>query len=344
MIRQFFWKATGGVPSLEALEASHGVIAKQDVTATIGGQTGKLHPLTVVELRNGKVISNLRMVATEKDIVVGSLQSLYTCTEPEKHFLPYRTRFRMPKYRRGTALVLGVGISGYYYHWLMDSLPRWKILQAAGYTNYDYVLLPDKLLPFEVEMLDVLQIPPAKRLCCSKNFVHQFERLVVPSMPFRKWEIPPWACTWLRSLFPVKSGGPEKIYISRRNSPRRRLANEPELEAQLQVAGFVSLQTEKFSVAEQAKLFNSAKCVVSCHGGGFVNMAFSPPGGLLLELYHPDIQLRPAYQYLAAAAGHRYATVKGSRTQEIVPRHEEQAEFKIDPAAVLRAIEENQVA
>jgi capsular polysaccharide biosynthesis protein len=341
MMRKLFWKAAGCVTSLESLETSHGVVAKHNVTAALGAPYPKEHPLTVVELASGKIIANLRLAATEKDIVIGGIQCLYDCVEPQKHFLLHRSRCRIPRFRRGTALLLGQGVGGGYYHWLVDSLPRWRVLQAAGYVNYDYVLLPDRLLPFEEEMLDVLKIPRAKRLPCSKNFVHQFERLVVPVMPAPIWKVPAWVCAWLRSLFPVQNGGPEKIYISRRNTSRRRLVNETELEAKLQAAGFVSIQAERFSVVEQARLFNSAKCVVSCHGAGLTNMVFAPPNALLVELFHPDIVIRPAFQHLAPAAGLRYVAVMGNRTQESVPKREEEAEFKIDPSAVFRAIEGN---
>jgi len=326
---------------VDHLDESHGVVAKHDVSEAIGAPGPKEYSLTAVELSRGKIIANLRLAATETDVVIGELQSLYDCVEPQKHFLLHRSRFRIPKYRRGRALLLGHGVGGGYYHWLVDSLPRWKILQAAGYVDYDYVLLPDSLLPFEEEMLDLLKIPRVKWLRCSKNFVHQFERLVVPVMPAPVWEVPAWVCAWLRSLFPVQNGGPELIYLSRRGTSRRRLVNEAELVAQLQSVGFVSIQAERFSVAEQARLFSSAKCVVACHGAGLTNMVFAPPNTLLVELFHPDIVIRPAIQNIAAAAGLRYAAVRGIRTQASVPRHEEYAEFKMDPSAVFRAIEEN---
>jgi capsular polysaccharide biosynthesis protein len=341
MIRKFFWKAAGCVPSLESLDSSHGVVAKHNVSAAVGAPKPKEYPLTVVEMVGGKVIANLRLAATEKDRAIGRVQCLHDCAEPEKHYLLHRSRCRVPKYRRVTALLLGAGVGGGYYHWLIDALPRWKILQAAGYLNYDFVLVPDQLTSFERDTLDVLKIPQAKRLQCSKNFVHQFERLVVPVMPAPIWEVPPWVCTWLRSLFPVQNGGPEKIYISRRNTLRRRLVNEPELEAQLQAAGFTVLQSERFPLSEQARLFSSAKCVVACHGAGLTNMVFAPANALLVEINHPDIEFRPAIQYLAASAGLRYKSVMGNRTQESVPKREEEAEFRIAPSAVLRAIEEN---
>jgi capsular polysaccharide biosynthesis protein len=225
----------------------------------------------------------------------------------------------------------------------MDSLPRWRILQAAGYSEYDFVLVPSPSSPFEKEVLDLLEIPPAKRLHCSKNFVHQFERLVVPAMPFPVWQVSTWASAWVRSLFQTDGAGPEKIYISRRNAPCRRLVNEVELETQLQAAGFVSIRAEQFSVAEQARLFGSAKYVVASHGAGLANMAFAPANALLVELFHPDY-IRPAYENLAAAAGLRYIATAGSSRNNPGTSRRKQSDFnfEIDVSAVARAITENE--
>ncbi|HTR40322.1 MAG TPA: glycosyltransferase family 61 protein [Pseudomonadales bacterium] len=312
------------------------------MTAIIGGQSQPLHPLTVVELADGKVIGSLRLAATRNDVVIGGVQNVFGCDDLENHSALRQRRFRLSKYRRGTALLLGAPSSDLnYYHWMMDSLPRLKISQAANYRNYDYVLLQNRSLRFQDEFLDHLAVPPAKRLRCSKNIVHQFERLIVPGMPISEWKVSPWVCAWLRSLFPANPSGPEKIYISRREAKRRRLINEAELERALQAMGFVSIQPEQLKVVEQARLFSSAKCVVGAHGAGLANMVFAPPNALLVELFHPDTERRPCYQHLAASAGQRYASVIGQRTQAVMPGSEDDAEYKVDTLAVTRAVEEN---
>lgn len=341
--RPVFWKARGCVPSLESLNGAHGIISKQDVTASVGGETS--FPLTVVELADGKVIGSLRMAVTAGDVVIGGLQSLHESDDPCGHYLlKPRLRCRFLKYRRGRALLLGSTAGGNYYHWLMESMPRWKILQAANYSEYDFVLLPGRVSRFEDEILDVLEIPPARRLRCSKNFVHQFERLVVPAMPFPPLQPSAWVCAWVRSLFPNKGSGPEKVFISRGGWRRRRMVNQAELEARLQSEGFISIQPERFSVAEQARLFGSAKCVVATHGAGLVNMVFAPANALLVELFHPDYIPR-AYENLAAATGLRYAAIIGnSRNKPGTAREkcsEFDFEFEIDISAVVRAIAGN---
>ncbi len=333
-LRPFIWRPGGFVPGLESLETGHGLLARQDVTAAIGPPDLARHPLTVVELAGGKIISNVRLAATADDVVIGGVQSLFGSADPQNHHLLHRRRLRFPKFRRGTALLLGGSNCDNYYHWLLDSLPRWKILSAAGYADYDYVLLHDRPAKFQEELLDRLRVPAAKRLRCSKNFVHQFERLVVPAMPAPLEAVPAWACAWLRSLFPEKSSGPEKIYLARPEMGRRRLVNQAELRTALEALGFVTLQPEHMSVAEQAGLLRSARCVVAPHGAALTNLIFAPPGALLLELFHPSHKNR-CYVNLAAACGHRYASLDG---QAILTDDDQRLEYKVDVSGVLETL------
>jgi hypothetical protein len=331
--RHFFWKPAGLLPSLASLDASHGLVAKYDVTVPVSGQNGP-PPLTIAELAGGKIIGDLRMVATAGDLVVGELQSLFGSSDPPNHYLLKRRRFRLLKYRRGTALLLGAANSDNYFHWLLDSVPRWKMLQTAKHWDYDYVLLHSQPVPFQDEVLDLLEIPVSKRLRCSKNFVHQFERLVVPSMPFILEEIPPWVCVWVRSLFPGQADGPDKIYL-RRGPGRRRLVNEAELETELQKRGFVSVQPDRLSVAEQAKILSSARSVVAPHGAALTNMVFAPTGALLLDLFHPGHKNRCLIN-LAGSCGHRYLSLDGRSTNQAGDR---QLEYSVDIPAALKMLE-----
>src|SRR5438874_945255 len=95
VIPAFFWRAKGCVQSLEALELS-APGTKRDVTLAVSGEKSLDRPLIVVELAEGKVIGNPRMLATKEDVVVGGIQSLFGCEDPENHYLMHRRRFRFP--------------------------------------------------------------------------------------------------------------------------------------------------------------------------------------------------------------------------------------------------------
>jgi capsular polysaccharide biosynthesis protein len=153
-------------------------------------------------------------------------------------------------------------------------------------------------------------------------------------MPFPLEEVPAWACAWLRSLFPEKGAGAEKLYLHRGGAGRR-LANEAELEKALSARGFVSIHPDKFSATEQAKLLSSARFVVAPHGAALVNLVFAPPGAMLFELFHPQHKNR-CYANLAAACGHRYASMDGQPVERPGSRA---LEYTVDVAAVGRRIE-----
>ena len=333
----FFWRPTGSVASLEALPLSGDVLQKNDVTLAVSERKSGGHPLIVAELAGGKIIGDLRLAATGENVVIGGIQTVFGCDNLKEHYALKRRRFRLPKKRPGTALLLGSANSDNYYHWLLDSLPRWKMLQAAGWRDYDYVLLHSQPRQFQEETLDWLGVPAAKRLRCSKNLVQQFTRLVVPAMPFPLEEVAPWACAWLRALVPEPGSGPDKLFLSRRGAAGRQLANEAELEAALAARGFVSIQPEKLSVVKQAQALGSARCVVGPHGAALSNLVFAPPGAGLLELFHPQHKNR-CYVNLAAACGHRYASLDGRAIRQADPKR---LEFSVEVAAVLRMIEEN---
>jgi capsular polysaccharide biosynthesis protein len=276
------------------------------------------------------------LAATRDDVVIGDIQSVFGREALAGHHALKRRRLRLPKYHRGTALLLGAANSDNYYHWLVDSLPRWKLLQAAGCRDYDLVLLHGRPCRFQDETLDWLGVPAAKRLRCSKHFIHQFERLVVPTMPFARRTNSAWVGAWLRSLVAAVNTGPEKIYLSRRGAAGRQLTNEEELAAALKPQGFVMVQPEKLSVAEQARLLGAARCVVAPHGAALANLAFAPPGARLLELFHPEHKNR-VYENLAAACGHRYASLDGSAVNRTGAGY---LQYAVEVTTVLRKLTE----
>lgn len=344
-VSPFFWQPKGIVTALEHLPPSGQVLRQSDVTLAVSGKASSPHPLMVTALAGGKIIGDLKLVATSDDVVIGDMQSVFGRGIWTNYPASHRRRFRLPKYRRGTALLLGAANSDNYYHWLVDSLPRWRILQAAGWQEYDYVLLHSQPCRFQEETLDWVGVPAHRRLRCSKNFIHQFERLVVPVMPverpvapvvpFAHNPVPTWVAHWLRSLAPPAPSGPEKIYLSRRGTPRRRFASEAELMPALAARGFVAIQPETLSVVDQVRCLGSARWIVAPHGAALANMVFAPPGARVMELFHPQHKNR-CYKNLAAACGHSYASLEG---QAINRADEPRLEYRIGTTAVLENLD-----
>jgi hypothetical protein len=331
----FFWQPRGTVPALENLPLNGGVLRPADVTEAVTGANSQAHRLMVTALAGGKIIGDLRLATTNDDVVIGNIQSVFGAENLNRHYALQQRRFRLYKYRKGTALLLGASNSDNYYHWLVESLPRWRLLQAAGWQDYDYVLLHSQPSSFQEETLDWAGVPKERRLRCSKHFIHQFETLVVPAMPAARKTVPTWVAPWLRSLPPHAWAGAEKVYLSRRGAPGRWLVNEPELQTALDAYGIVTAQPERLTVAGQARLCGSARWIIGPHGAALANMVFAAPGAKVVEFFHPQHK-NQCYERLAAACGHDYASLDGRATNQAGDRR---LEYAVDVAAVCRTLD-----
>jgi hypothetical protein len=60
------------------------------------------------------------------------------------------------------------------------------------------------------------------------------------------------------------------------------------------------------SLREQMDLFGAASLVVGPHGAAFTNIAWTPPGAAVLELFH-HAYFPHYFYYLARVLGHDYA-------------------------------------
>lgn len=72
--------------------------------------------------------------------------------------------------------------------------------------------------------------------------------------------------------------GPARIYVSRRFAPKRRLVQEPEIEALFESLGFQIVYPEHTPLVDQIRLFASASCVAGTVGSGLYNVVYSRPG------------------------------------------------------------------
>jgi len=235
-------------------------------------------------------------------------------TPPEENNIFQQRFFRPPLELSGTVCSLlggGGAAMGNYYHWLIDSLPRLHLLQAAGGLEHiDYFVIYDKEHWFAVETLTALGIRPAQIIDVTTHPHIRAERLLVTT-PVRGTgnHVPEWACQFLRDAFlpapPVGLSFSPHVYISRRDAKMRQVLNEDEVEAVLRPMGFETYMLSNLSFAEKRALFSQARVIVSPIGAGLANVVFAPVGTPLLELMprnfvmpeHRDIALRVGLAY-----------------------------------------------
>lgn len=201
--------------------------------------------------------------------------------------------FTSPKKINGTvfSMLAGGGAITYYYHWIVDSLPKLFLLKEAGlFDQIDYFMVPNYSADYHRDTLEYFGIRQ-NRIISSRTEHHiQADSLIVSSYTRVDGHHPEWVCKGLHDTFvgPKPSSSNDKlIYISRADAKQRRVLNEPELIAMLQKYGFEVHTMSSLSMARKAELLNSARLVVGPHGSGSVNFVLCKPGTKILDLL-PD--------------------------------------------------------
>ncbi len=225
---------------------------------------------------------------------------LYDDIEPERHY-------------DGPMVLLASRFTNFnYFHWMLDLVPRLWGLELLGDTGELPLILPNRpLLPFQAEILAALGL--RNPLVAPSARMTRVDRLYFPSFfapggydrPMLRW-----LSQRLRAAFGVARPAPgsELIYVSREDAGWRRLINEDEILRRLVPLGFRKVVPSTLSVAEQARVFASARVVVAPHGAGNTNMLFAGPGTTLVEMVPAHVP-NQSYYLLTKLNDQRYGRI-----------------------------------
>lgn len=339
----FFWRPKSCCASLRQWHSGHPAelarngVLKFTALAPAAGCAGY-----VAELRDAKVIGDVRLVATAADVVLGDLQFLHSAENPTQHWVLEQVRFRLPQSLAGPALLLAASSGDNYYHWLFDSLPRLHLWELAGgsLNEIKHFLLKRDALPFQSQTLDILGIPAARRHYCAKRGILKLDHLFVPSMPGPAMTPPPWICQFLRKKFlPAAAAAPaRKIFISRRFTQGRKIINEAEILPQLARHGYETVFPENLPFRAQVELFASAKKIIALHGAGLANLVFAAPAASVLELCSP-VHANALYKIISENCGlhHDQLQLAAAKASE---KDRRLANLVVDPEIFRRKLEQ----
>jgi capsular polysaccharide biosynthesis protein len=263
----------------------------------------------------------------------------------------WRRRFNRPRRVRRARRVAGEHCSlislwsENYFHWMIDCLPRFAVLESVGLDHLP-VIVPARPTAFHLASLRAVGVNPERTTPFLGEHDHLLpERLIWASPPAPVNFPSPFVVDWLRRQFRSAAGiaspppgASRRLLVSRGGV--RRLANEEELLRALEPLGFELVQPEQLTLPEQVRVFAEAQMIVGAHGAGLTNMVFSEPLPVL-ELFPPE-HIAWHYYTLARAAGHDYWYAVGSdRGSARNPRFRD---FEIDLDLVLRTVEAMVVA
>jgi capsular polysaccharide biosynthesis protein len=289
-------------------------------------------------LPGGRVVGDGIVLAGDGRTLAGDV-SLDFGREPRaEHWLLGNSELREPRFLPGRTAVIATALGSSYAHWLLDELPRLVSLGVeAGKTPLIAHADADcRRTAFALAQCLRPAIVPVRRA----HWVA--EELVVPALPGWIGRSSPRHAEMIREFVrPLRSAqavGGERIYVSRAPARRRRVLNEPEVVRALGDRGFVCVELEHLTWAEQIELFRRAKAVVAPHGAGLANIVFCGEGARIVECFGRDY-INACFWQLAMVCRLDYTAVipadAGTRPPD--PKRN-RIDFTIDVPALLAAL------
>lgn len=184
------------------------------------------------------------------------------------------------------ALHPGRGTRG-FFHWMMEDVPTLALLNLDNRHALD-VLISAHLPGFARQTVELMAIPGVRARVYDTGAVF-CRTLYLPAPGPRNMGALPVAWHLYQRMVEraLAVGGaptPERIYMTRRGSPRRALGNDAALAAALADRGYVTLDFADLTLAEQIRHAVGVRSLVTPHGAGLSHMIFMQPGATVLEL------------------------------------------------------------
>jgi hypothetical protein len=296
----------------------------------------------VVEIPKGRVHTDNESsiaIISEDNKLIGDVSFSYTygrVVRSEYNNIFKQRYFNKPKKYSGTVFTMLTGGSGInnYSHWLIDVLPRIYLLKESGiFDKIDWFLVPAYKHDFQRDTLRLLGITKDKIIEGDKHTHIEADTIVASTAPRGTDQIIPiWLCDYLKNAFlkeasSSKSTYPPLIYLSRRDSKFRVVANEKDLESLLANYGFKTFVLSELPFNEKINLFFSAEVIISATGAGLTNILFCKKGTRIIELFNEGFVVGPFYDmapklgldyhYLVCNTGSKAKSLKQGQEEDL---------------------------
>jgi capsular polysaccharide biosynthesis protein len=201
-----------------------------------------------------------------------------------------------------------VGGSTYYYHWLIDYLPRWLLARAHAGDGRGKLIVNRDLQPFQRQSLSLLGVEEEDLLPVAADEAIRPRATLVPSLLASTTVPHPAVPGMLRTAFHSTAGKDARVYLSRQDAASRLLSNEAELTRLLEDYGFRRYVPGSMTFEQQVAVCAGARALVAVHGAAMTNMVFCPPGAKIVEIFTPLHRVTSMF-LLARACGHEHRFV-----------------------------------
>lgn len=256
------------------------------------GQNGRQPwPIFWVQQRNRRLVgSSLAPMDSNKNLMIEAVYGEEFCrTDPSYNYL----RLPPPVRLSGSWTSLISLWSEGYYHWFTDVLPRLALL--SEFPSETKILMRGPLMRYQQESLFMLGVLDRVRETPEGHLL--IDEYYFSSPPSMTGCTDPYSVNWLRDQFlPCKADveTPNRFFIIRKGKTRG-IKNQSEVAKLFKSRGWVVVDLEELSLAEQITWFSNAEAIAGEHGAGFTNLLWCSPGCRVLELC-PDNFLNGCYE------------------------------------------------
>jgi len=210
------------------------------------------------------------------------------------------------------------GSSSSWFHFLVEVLPRFLLLEEFDFTEY-VVIVRGKMPHPITEVLESLGVKSIiTMLDGEKVYVDELITLTdlrykdVTNLEIRRLDLSA-VRKYILDIFP-QSAGPGRIFLERDEKLFRTLSNRQDLQTMLQNMGFECIKPELLTVAQQVNLFTNADIVVAESGAALTNIIFMKHGSKVLEI-HPGNDQAGLWASLGAVFGVEVNVVYGHQSR-----------------------------
>lgn len=244
----------------------------------------------------------------------------------------------LPDPTPGEYLFLDGVYSQYFWHWIMEYLPRVIVAERAGFLG-QYVVAHDAPT-FVPDSLELLGIPRTRIASRGSEYTRVECAFVVEGFTGTSGhgrrsitDAPELILDIRRQLLQriVPTTSITGVYISRRHASRgRHIVNEREILPILTRNRITPIVMENLPLADQLSVMSGTSILVGPHGAGMVHSLFMPEGSAVVEMFSPAF-VPDTNAAVLRLLGHMHRGVVGR------PRPDEN-EIEVDPDAVEAAL------
>lgn len=181
---------------------------------------------------------------------------------------------------------------GNYFHWLVDAMSRFFILERIyNPAEIDQVLVPPLKYDFHWDGLACLGFDQTRIIELSALECIEFECLLASTTPrgtssvlVPGWIVDSYEKTLKQTAKNVNSTAGRLIYVSRRDAPSRMFLNEEEVCEFLEGRGFDIVEMSPLDLVNKIAVFRDANVIISQTGAGLTNLMFCRESPTVIEL------------------------------------------------------------